>query len=322
MTPFGTLPDGRIVHALTLRAGDLSATILTYGAFLQDLRLVGVDRSLTLGSDRLEDYLGTMAWFGSLVGPVANRIGGASAVIDGVECRFPANQGGKHTLHSGDASVCFKLWDVPHHGPDHATLTLDLSDGEGGFPGNRRVTVRFSAHAPGTLRMDVTTTTDKTTLVNFTNHGYWNLDGTETWQGHSLRIAADHYLPVDADLIPTGVVHPVEGTDMDFRQARVFAPGNPPLDHNFCVAPERHALTDVLWLTGTSGVTMTLATTEPGVQVYDGRAATRVGRGKGEGLAIEPQGWPDAPHHAHFPSILLAAGESVTQSTEWRFSRG
>jgi len=283
--------------------------------------LAGVDRSLTLGSDRFEDYLGNMAWFGSLVGPVANRIGGASARIAGNDHHFPANHAGRHTLHSGAASTCFKLWDVAAHGPEHATLTLDLPDGEGGFPGNRGVTARFSASAPGSLRMDVTTTTDAATLVNLTNHGYWNLDGSDTWQGHSLRIAADHFLPVDADLIPTGEVRPVAGTGMDFREPRRFAPGNPALDHNFCVAPARRALTDVLWLQGAGGVTMTLATTEPGVQVYDGRAAARVGRGKGEGLAIEPQGWPDAPNHAHFPSVLLAADESVTQSTEWRFSR-
>lgn len=321
MTAFGTLPDGRSVRALTLRAGDLTATVLTLGAILQDVRLAGVAHGLTLGSDRLSDYLGTMAWFGSLVGPVANRIAGAQAELGGRTHRFAANQAGRHALHSGPASVCFKLWDLLDHGPTHATLALDLPDGEGGFPGNRRVTARYGVAPPGSLRLDITTTTDAPSWVNFTHHGYWNLDGTPCWQGHALRIAADHWLPVDDDLIPTGEIRPVFGTEMDFRSPRTPAPGAPALDHNFCFSQERRDLTDVLWLTGASGVTMALATTEPGVQVYDGRAAVRPGKAAYEGLAIEAQGWPDAMHHPRFPQILLGAGDSVTQTTVWRFSR-
>jgi aldose 1-epimerase len=207
-------------------------------------------------------------------------------------------------------------------GPAHATLTVDLPDGEGGFPGNRRVTAHWRVAAPGTLSLDITTTTDAATIVNITNHSYWNLDGAPRWQGHTLRIAADHVLAVDDDLIPTGTLTPVADADLDFRTARPPVPGQPPIDTNFCLAGGRRAMTDVLWLTGRSGVAMTLASTEPGVQVYDGLRAQRPGGpGPYEALAIEAQGWPDAPNHPGFPSVDLAAGGSVTQSMQWRFSR-
>jgi aldose 1-epimerase len=317
---FGQLPDGHAVHRLTLSAGDLTVHLLTLGSILQQVWLTGVPHDLTLGSDRLDDYLNGMAWFGSIVGPVANRIGGARATVGGRPCQFESNFLGRHTLHSGAASVCHKVWTIAEQGPDHATLTVDLPDGDGGFPGNRRVTARWTVTAPATLRLDITTTTDADTLVNLTNHSYWNLDGTPDWRGHTLRIAADRVTAVDGDLIPTGALPDVADLSLDFRAARPPVPGQPPIDHNFCLADARRAMTDVLWLTGTGGLTMTVATTEPGLQVYDGLRGIRPGGGPYEGLAIEAQGWPDAVHHAHFPSTLLPAGETVTQATEWRFT--
>jgi aldose 1-epimerase len=321
MTDFGHLPDGRAVRRITIAAGELTVSVLTLGAILQDVRLAGVGHGLTLGSDRLADYLSGMHWWGSLVGPVANRIGGARAVVDGVERQFPANQDGRHALHSGPVSLCHKLWDVVEESGAHVVLAVDLPDGEGGFPGNRRVTARFAVAAPAALTLEITTTSDAATLVNITNHSYWNLDGSDRWPGHNLRIAADHYLPVDDDLIPTGEVRAVAGTDMDLRGGVVLVPGAPAIDHNFCLAPGRRGMTDVLWLTGAAGVQMVLSTTEPGVQIYDGRAAARPGRGVYEGLAIEAQGWPDAMHHPHFPPVALGVGDSVTQAMGWRFTR-
>lgn len=321
MTPFGTLADGRPVHALTLTAGDLTVSLLTLGATIRDLRLAGVGHSLTLGSDDPQDYTGgRLAWFGSLVGPVANRIANARATIGGRQLQFEANQQGRHALHSGAASSCHKLWQVVDHGPAHATLALDLPDGEGGFPGNRHVTARFAITDAATLTQTVTTTTDAATLVNFTNHGYWNLDGSARWTGHTLRIAADRYLAIDDDLIPQGPPRAVQGTPFDLRQGYVMSPGDPVLDHNFCLSDAAVPLRDVLWLTGQSGMTMVLATTEPGVQVYDGRAARLPGGAFHQGLAIEAQGWPDAPNRPDFPSVLLAAGDTRTQVTQWRFT--
>jgi aldose 1-epimerase len=321
MIPFGTT-DGVTVHALTLSAGDLTVSLLTLGAAVQDVRLVGVPYPLTLGSDRVDDYEGAMRHHGTLIGPVVNRLTGAQAPIAGRVHRFEANQDGRLTLHGGAAGTHLKVWQVEDHGPDHATLTIDLPDGEGGFPGNRRITARFELLAPATLRLTVTATTDAPTLMNVANHSYWNLDGSECWDGHSLSINADRYLPTTPDFAPTGQIAPVAGTDMDFRRPRAIAPGGPPLDTNFCLSDARTPLRDVLTLTGRSGLSMTVATTEPGIQVYDGRRAIRPGRAAYEGLAIEAQFWPDAPNHEGFPGIELHPGDPWEQVTEWRFARG
>lgn len=322
MTPFGTTAAGETVHALTLAEGGLRAVILTWGSVLQDLRLDGVAHGLTLGSDRLADYEGDMRHHGSLIGPVVNRLTGAMAPIDGTPHRFEANQGGRHTLHAGAAGTHLKVWDVVDRGPAHAELALDLPDGEGGFPGNRRITARWQVEGPATLRLILRATTDAPTLMNVANHSYWNLDGTPQWDGHRLWIAADRYLPTTADFTPTGEIAPVAGTEIDFREEREIAVERPPLDNCFCLSDARGPLRDVLRLTGRSGVSMTVATTEPGIQVYDGRNARRPGRAAYEGLAIEAQGWPDAPNHAGFPSIDLHPDEVYSQTTEWRFTKG
>ena len=319
ISPFGRTEAGAAVSRITLGSGRLTASILTYGSILQSVRLDGVAHDLTLGSDRLEDYEGPMHYHGALVGPVANRIKGARAVIDGREHRFDANQNGQHLLHSGALGTHARVWRLAEVTDTACTLTLMLADGEGGFPGNRRVSARWSVERPATLRLEVTVTTDAPTLVNFCNHSYWNLDGTPTWEGHRLKIAADAVTAVDADLIPTGETPSVSGTPLDMRAGRTIGPGNPAMDTNWCLGPGRESLRDVLWLTGARGVAMTIATTEPGMQVYDGRAAIRPGHGAYEGLAIEPQVWPDAPSHPHFPQITLRPGETYAHHSEWRF---
>jgi aldose 1-epimerase len=317
---FGRTEAGDMVEAVTLRAGGLSATVLTLGAILQDVRLDGVGYGLTLGSDNVADYQGPMRHHGSLVGPVANRIGSARAQVGGKECRFPANQADRHTLHSGGAGTQFKLWKIGSASETRLVLTLDLPDGEGGFPGNRHVTAEWQIEAPATLRLTVTTTTDAETIVNFTNHSYWNLDGSAEWAGHTLRIAADHVTEVDEDLIPTGRLLAVTDTDLDLRQGRIISPQSPSLDTNFCLSDAPTSMRDVLWLTGPSGVTMAVATTEPGIQVYDNRKPGRPGRPAWEGLAIEPQHWPDSPNQPFFPTVTVQAGGSKVQAMEWRFS--
>ena len=188
---FGTLPDGRQVRRITIAAGELTVSVLTLGAILQDVRLAGVDRNLTLGADRLDDYLGSHG-----VVRLAGRAGGQPH--RGVRGRWWAGwNAGSRPIRTGgirctparcrSATSCGTWW---RKAPDAVTLALDLPDGEGGFPGNRRITARFAVAAPATLRMTVTTTTtDALTLVNLTNHGYWNLDGSDRWPGHTLRIA-------------------------------------------------------------------------------------------------------------------------------------
>lgn len=321
VSTFGTTAEGERVARIILQAGDLSVALLTWGAVVQSVRLKGVDHDLTLGSDRLSDYEGAMRYHGSLVGPVVNRFTGATAAIGGVPHRFEANQDGLHTLHAGKAGTYGKVWKLDDHGPDFAALTLTLPDGEGGFPGTRQVMARFSLHAPATLRMEVSVSSDKLTLINFANHSYWNLDGSADWSGHSLTVHADAYLPTTDDFTPTGQIVPVQGTDMDFRHPRPIHARTDLFDNNFCLSNARQALTDALCLTGLSGISMTVATTEPGIQVYDGRNAIRPGRAPYEGLAIEAQNWPDAPNHAGFPSIELGPDQTVTQVTEWRFTQ-
>ena len=312
--------DGREVQRITLAKGDLTIGLLTWGAVLHSVRLAGVPHDLTLGSDRMEDYQGAMHYHGPVIAPVANRIGGAEAMIGGRTVQLEANQAG-HCLHSGSTGAHAQIWDVVNVTDDSATLGLSLPDGLGGFPGNRRVEARFSLTGRATLRLELVATTDTETLWNATSHGYWTLDGAETWAGHSLQIAADHWLPTDADARPTGEIAPVAGSPMDFRTLRRPEPGNPPLDHCFCLSNGPEPLRDVLILQGASGLRMTVATTEPGVQIYDGRDGKCPGRGPYAALAIETQGWSDAPSYPAFPPITLRPDAPARQITEWRFDR-
>ena len=318
---FGVTANGIAVRKITLRAGDLTASILTWGAVLQSVRLAGVAHDLTLGSERLVDYEGDMRYHGSLIAPVVNRLTGAQAVIAGQDFRFDANLDGGHCLHSGIAGTHLKVWDLLRASNAEAVLALDLPDGEGGFPGNRRVEVQFVISGPAVLRMQVTATPDAPTIFHAANHSYWNLDGSARWDGHALQVTADAYLPTTPAFIPTGDVRPVAGGSYDFRVLRAISPENPPLANCFCLRANRGQLGDAVQLVGQSGVAMTVATTEPGVQVYDGRNAQRPGHSAYEGIAVEAQGWPDAPNHPGFPPINLMPEGPVCQTTEWRFTR-
>jgi aldose 1-epimerase len=316
--PFGLTATGVTAHRIRISSGELEVHVLTLGAALQSVRLAGVGHDLTLGSDHLADYEGEMRYHGTLIAPVVNRLtGGQAPLPGGGVMQTPRNQDGRHSLHSGPGGTHLKNWRIADQGLDFVTLGLELAEGEAGFPGNRQVRARYSVAAPAVLRLEVTATTDAPTLWNAANHSYWNLDGSADYSGHALQVAAQHYLPTDADFLPTGRVAPVAGSDFDFRKPRIFAPGAPMLDNCFCLSGGPRALTPVLWLTGRSGVRMEVATTEAGVQLYDARGA----RCPGDGLAIECQNWPDAPNHAGFPSIQLLPGQNLCQITEWRFSR-
>lgn len=315
---FGQTRAGEHVERIVLKGGGLTASFLTRGLALQGLWLDGVAHGLTIGLPDLAAYEAAVSYPGVLVGPVANRIGGASALMDGTRHVFEANEGGVTTLHSG-AGLHMRVWRLAELDEAAATFTLDLADGVGGFPGNRRLTARYALPGKGRLRLDLTAITDRATWINLAQHSYWNLDGGADWRGHSLRVAADHWLPVDARNLPTGEVRAATG-EMDFRRLRPLQPGAPALDHNFCLASARRDLTEVAELVGAKGVRMRLSTTEPGLQIYDGRTPIRPDGAAHEGLALEPQGWPDAPNRAEFPSVTLRPGEIYAQTTEWAFS--
>ncbi|MDO6588911.1 galactose mutarotase [Loktanella sp. D2R18] len=318
MTHFGTTKRGIPVEKITLRAGSLQVSVLTLGAILQDVRLDGVDHELTLGSGTLSDYETSMGYHGALVGPIANRISNGRVRLDGMMYELERNDGAGH-LHSGSDGTHAQIWTVSKQSENSVTLTLDLADGVNGLPGRRQITATFTVAAPAGLTLDITGTTDTKTLMNFANHSYWNLDGGDTWVGHRLRVAAGHYLPTDTTSAPTGEICDVNGTDMDFQAARVFEKNAPALDHNFCLSNAAQQQ-DALTLTGKSGVAMTVATTAPGIQVYDGRGANRPGKATYEGLAIEPQHWPDAPNHRGFPSIAVTPDAPYHQTSRWTFT--
>ncbi len=304
--PFGTLRDGRAVQAVTLASADLAVTVLTLGAVLQDVRLSGVGPSLTLGSDRVADYEGRMAYFGAIVGPVANRIGGARAQIGQRAFIFPPNEG-PNLLHSGPTGTHAHLWTVEEATPQRLTLSLTLRDGLGGFPGTRRIMAAYSLDGPA-LTLELTATTDAATLMNLANHSYWRLGG-DGHAGHRLTVVADHYLPTDAGKLPTGELRAVHNA-FDLRTGRVLD-GAEGFDHNFCLAPGPRPLTRAAELAGPSAH-MLLETTAPGLQVYSG---------KPEAVALEPQAWPNAPNHPAFPSIVLTPGQAFRQITRWTFTR-
>ena len=314
MQVFGVTADGTQVEKLTLRAGDLTVSVLTWGAVLQSVRLDGVTHDLTLGSDTLSDYEGNLRYHGSVIAPVVNRLTDARANIAGIPHQFEANFNGRHCLHAGSAGTQLKVWRLSERSESSATLALDLPHGEGGFPGNRHVTARFDVTAPATLRLTITASTDAETLWNATNHSYWNLDGSADFSGHHLQVTANSYLPTTADFIPTGEIRPATGM-FDFNKKTPVSPHHPDLDNFFCLSTSQQPIRDVMQLCGTSGVTMTVATTEPGVQLYDCR------HDGFKGIAVEAQGWPDAPNHPGFPTIALAPGETRCQITEWRFNK-
>lgn len=319
---FGTTPDGRPVIRVTLRNERLSVSILSLGAIVQDLRLAGADWPLTLGSGSVAAYAGPMGYFGAIVGPVANRITGARAMIGGAEHRFPANEG-TTLLHGGANGTQARHWQLADHDSQSARFTLMLPDGDDGFPGNRDLSAVYALEGP-TLTLQLAATSDRLTLMNLANHSYWNLDGEGTIAGQSLRVAADHYLPTVRNL-PTGEVRAAEAA-FDLRQPRRIDLTEG-WDHNFCLASAPRPLTEVAELTGRKGIRLRLATTEPGLQVYDGRhlaTAPHEGHsgaayGPHEGIALEAQRWPDAPGNPGFPPITLHPGEAYSQTTRLSF---
>jgi aldose 1-epimerase len=308
-------------HGLTARFTDL-------GAVLCDLRLDGYDAPLVLGLADLDHYPAFSNYMGATAGRCANRIGDARFVLDGVEHRLDPNFLDRHHLHGGSEGIGKRVWQVPEVDTDRIRFAIDLSDGEMGYPGAMRIEAAYALTPDATLRVDYRATCEAPTLCNLAHHSYWRLDDTGDVRAHVLRVAADRYCPVDDGMIPTGVA-PVEGTEFDFRKGRHLG-GHALLDHNFCLSDARVPLRDVAWLRSeASGLEMTVATTEPGLQVYDGAKLNTQVPGLGgrtyrahAGVALEAQVWPDAPNRDGFPSAVLRPGETYLQTTTYRFSKG
>lgn len=324
--PFGYTDTGQLVHVVTLSKGRLTVRLLSYGGILQDLRLAGHDPSLVLGFTELGPYQREGGFIGATAGRYANRIAGGHLKVDGAVFQLDQNFRDRHTLHGGHISTGRQLWDIDGQGPDNVRFVLTLPDGHMGFPGQLKVALDWRLSEDATLCLQISAQTDKPTVCNFAHHSYFNLTGRADMAGHHLNIAAEAYLPVDEDLIPTGEVTPVAGTEFDFRAPRQL-PAGLPLDANFCLADARQPVRPVAWLTTDHGPHLEVCTTEPGLQVYDGAhlctnstGLNGAAYGPFAGLALEPQLWPDAPHHPHFPAAVLRPGEVYTQQTEFRFS--
>ena len=322
MEHFGTTRTGEEVRAATLRRGPLVARILTLGAILQDLRLDG--RALTLGAPGLAAYDGgPMAYFGAVIGPVAGRLRDARGPLDGTTLRLDTGPH-PHALHCGRAGLNATVWDVAEAGAHQLRLVARAAPGVAGLPGDRRFAATYRLEADA-LRLVLEAETDAPTWVNLTHHGYWHLGGPPGIDGHRLAAAADRVLPVDSETLPTGEIRPVAGTRFDFRAGRRLGPDDA-LDHCFCLARAERATTDAARLAAPDGTALTLATTAPGLQVFTGEAAATPGHpghdgapyGPRPGLALEPQGWPDAPNHPDFPSIRLDPGTPWRREIVWR----
>lgn len=342
----GQLPSGAEVLECSLANGaGMEARILTLGATLRSLLIPdvrGESRDVVLGFDRVEDYLRGSDYLGATIGRFANRIARGRFSLGSrayqLSCNSPPN-----AEHGGVEGFDRRIWSISGSAEDAGAASVTLSllspDGDQGFPGELVVRVTYTLREDE-LRLDYSARASATTVVNLTHHSYWNLAGGGDALGARLSIEADAYTPVDEHMIPTGELRPVEGTVFDFRTpqaigARIRDASEPQLaighgyDHNFVLRGAAGALHRAARLEDPrSGLALELLTTEPGLQLYTGNCLSGAIPGKGgclyrqgDGVALEPQHFPDSPNKAHFPSTVLEAGRDWSSTTVFRFPR-
>jgi aldose 1-epimerase len=346
---YGTLPDGVRIEAVTLTNGHgVRARIITYGATLQALEVPdrnGQIADVALGYDDLAGYVDKPNYYGATIGRYANRIAGARFSLDGKQFRLSQNDKA-NSLHGGAKGFDKRVWKILklQDGPT-ATVSLGLTSaaGDQGYPGTLAVTTTYSLDDSGDLAIDYSAVTDAPTVVNLTNHSIFNLAGegaADGLEGQRLTIPASHYTPVDAGLIPTGELRPVAGTVFDFTHGRVINGGirdghDPQIiagrgyDHNFALDA---GLTSEVKLAGRledprSGRVLEVWTTDPGLQVYTGNFLNGTLAGKqghlyrmGDGIALEPQLFPNAPNEPRFASARLDPGSTYHHRMIFRIS--
>lgn len=328
---FGTL-NGQDVLQVSLKGPDgMAMQVLTWGAVVRDLTvpLAGGSQRVVLGLNSIEDYVAHSPYFGAIVGRYGNRIGKARFILDGETYRLDANEG-ENQLHGGSKGFGSRPWSIVDHSDASVTLSLVSEDGDMGYPGRLVATCTYTLLPSSRLRIALEATSDKPTPVNLTTHGYFNLDGSPDISSHELTIAGDFIIPTRPDLIPTGEITAVAGTDYDFSSARPIHGAQHTLyDINYVLRGPygelRHAVT---LASPRNGLAMELWTTEPGVQFYDGHLIDMPVEGldgvrysRHGGLCLEPQRFPDSPNKAHFPESIVAPGEVSRQVSELRFLR-
>lgn len=342
--PFGTLPTGEDVLAYPLanRHG-MRVTVLNYGGIVQSVWVPDRDGEfddVVLGFDELVEYPARSQYFGCIAGRFANRIAGGRFSLDGTSHTLATNDGVNH-LHGGVQGYDKCVWHGDARGSSSVVLTLTSPDGDQGYPGELTVTVTYTLTHDNALRIDYRATTTEATVVNLTNHSYFNLNGagSGTVLDHLLTMPADRFTPTDATNIPTGELRPVAGTPFDFRESKPigmdidlddeqlrFGFG---YDHNYVLKDRRDGILAegvARVVCPTSGRVLEVSTTEPGLQVYSGNHLTGM-QGKG-GRAYPPRGafcleaqtFPDAPNQPSFPSAVLRPSAVYEQTTVYRFS--
>jgi aldose 1-epimerase len=326
-------------RSIVLSSDGLELEVLTAGASVRRLSLAdstGAATNVVLGHADPRTHAVKGGYLGATIGRFGNRIARGRFTLDGREHELVTNEG-RNTLHGGPVGFDSCTWRVVDVRPDRVRLALHSPDGDQGFPGAVDVTVTYSV-GPGEVRIDYASTADRDTVVNLTNHAYFNLtgEGTGPIDEHVLGLEADAFTPTDAELIPTGEIRDVTATAFDWRTPRRIGDGlrlpdeqfafGQGLDHNFVVRGT--GLRRVATLSAPDGLALTVASDQPGVQVYTGAHfdGTVVGTsgtayGPRSGIALETQGFPDAPNHAAFPSTVLRAGERLASTTTWTFAR-
>jgi aldose 1-epimerase len=342
---FGNLPDGASVERINLRnRRGMEADILNYGGIVT--RLTAPDNKgryadVVLGHGTLPEYLANPQYFGCLIGRHANRIRHGRFAIDGVQYQLGVN-GGSHSLHGGFRGFDKVLWSVTDARvtPDGSRLQLDYlsRDGEEGYPGTLAVSATYTLTEDDSLRLDCTASTDALTVVNLTQHSYFNLNGARDVLSHVLQIPAQRFTVTDDSQIPTGELRSVTRGPFDFRQpmkiGHMIGADDEQLwiakgyDHNWVIDKPQGELRVVASVTEpVSGRRLEVLSTAPGLQFYsgnslDGSLTGKDGRPYGfrSGFCLEPQGFPDAPNQAHFPSVRLSPGEVYRTTIIHRFT--
>jgi aldose 1-epimerase len=323
---FGKTQDGAEVKLITLRnSKGMSAQIISYGAIIKELRAPDRNGNVTnilLTTDTLQKFQ-RFGGSAAVIGRVANRIAGAQFDLDGMTYKLAANNG-KNTIHGGRKGFAQLVWtveDIPQQNNESSVkLTYLSKDGEEGFPGNLKTSVTYTLTDNNELRIDYEAETDKPTIVNLTNHAYWNLAGGGSCLDNILWIASESYTPADADLIPTGEIAPLKGTPMDFnRPTRIGArveqlkPKLNGYDHNYILGEGKGMKMAARLTEPNSGRIMEVRTTQPAVQLYTANHLAHTA------VCLETQHYPDSIHHKNFPSIVVRPGEPLKETTLFTF---
>ena len=340
VSAFTDTVNGKAVKLFTLRnKSGMAVEISNYGATLVSIHVPdknGNGGNVLLGYDDIKGYYGGKSYFGCVVGRYANRIANATFKLDGKEYHLPKNDG-VNSLHGGVNSIDKQVWDARIMN-DAIRLTTVMKDGENGYPGNVKLTVVYSLRSDNSLVIDYSATTDKTTVLNISNHAYFNLSGdpSKTILDHEIKINADAFTPVDSTLIPTGEIKKVSGTAFDFLsfkkigkeidqpdQQLIFGKG---YDHNFVLNTHDGKSPVVEVVEKKSGRKMEVFTNQPGVQFYTGNFLNGSEKGRGlsfehrTGFCLETQKFPGAPNQSNFPSTVLKPGEVWKSQTTYKFS--